>query len=102
VCLFGPRRRFDSEGVNTLVIQTDQRRLTIAPEIYGHFADHLGRCIYDGIWVGEARIPRISVDFARMTATAAIDRLVHHSVIQELNVPSYRAEKPQNGRAAYI
>jgi alpha-L-arabinofuranosidase len=21
--------------------------------IYGHFAEHLGRCIYDGIWVGE-------------------------------------------------
>jgi DNA replication protein DnaC len=27
-----------------------------------------------------------------MTAAAAIDRLVHHSVIVELNVPSYRAE----------
>ena len=30
----------------------------IRPEIYGHFAEHLGRCIYEGIWVGpEARIP---------------------------------------------
>ena len=27
-----------------------------------------------------------------MTATAAIDRVVHHSVILELTVPSYRAE----------
>jgi alpha-N-arabinofuranosidase len=26
---------------------------TINPNIYGHFAEHLGRCIYDGIWVGE-------------------------------------------------
>ncbi|WP_394337260.1 alpha-N-arabinofuranosidase [Halegenticoccus soli] len=25
----------------------------IAPEIYGHFAEHLGRCIYGGIWAGE-------------------------------------------------
>ena len=25
----------------------------IHPNIYGHFAEHLGRCIYDGIWVGE-------------------------------------------------
>jgi alpha-N-arabinofuranosidase len=25
----------------------------INPNIYGHFAEHLGRCIYDGIWVGE-------------------------------------------------
>jgi alpha-N-arabinofuranosidase len=25
----------------------------IDPNIYGHFAEHLGRCIYEGIWVGE-------------------------------------------------
>ncbi len=25
----------------------------INPNIYGHFAEHLGRCIYEGIWVGE-------------------------------------------------
>ncbi len=25
----------------------------ISRNIYGHFAEHLGRCIYDGIWVGE-------------------------------------------------
>ena len=28
-----------------------------------------------------------------MTTAAAIDRLVHHSVIRELNVPSYRLEE---------
>ncbi|GAH73940.1 unnamed protein product [marine sediment metagenome] len=28
-----------------------------------------------------------------MTTAAAIDRLVHHSVILELNVSSYRAEQ---------
>lgn len=50
----------DAEGVNRLVIQTDKGQLTIAPEIYGHFAEHLGRCIYDGIWVGEnSDIPNI-------------------------------------------
>ena len=27
-----------------------------------------------------------------MTAAAAIDRLVHHSIIIELNIPSYRLE----------
>ncbi len=26
---------------------------TIAPEIYGHFTEHLGGVIYDGVWVGE-------------------------------------------------
>ncbi len=25
----------------------------INPNIYGHFAEHLGACIYEGIWVGE-------------------------------------------------
>ena len=33
---------------------------TINPNIYGHFAEHLGRCIYDGIWVGpDSAIPNI-------------------------------------------
>ena len=31
---------------------------TIAPEIYGHFTEHLGSVIYDGIYVGEgSKIP---------------------------------------------
>jgi DNA replication protein DnaC len=33
-----------------------------------------------------------------MTTAAAIDRLVHHSVILELNVPSYRAEQAKKSR----
>lgn len=33
-----------------------------------------------------------------MTTAAAIDRLVHHSVIIELNVPSYRLETAKNTR----
>lgn len=33
---------------------------SINPEIYGHFSEHLGRCIYDGIYVGEkSSIPNI-------------------------------------------
>ena len=35
-----------------------------------------------------------------MTTAAAIDRLVHHSVIVELNVPSYRAEAAKRAKAA--
>ncbi|MDE7289463.1 MAG: alpha-N-arabinofuranosidase, partial [Oscillospiraceae bacterium] len=32
----------------------------INPEIYGHFAEHLGRCVYNGIYVGEnSFIPNI-------------------------------------------
>ena len=33
---------------------------TINPNIYGHFAEHLGRCVYDGFWVDEdSPIPNI-------------------------------------------
>ncbi len=38
---------------NTAVIQTDITRGTINKNIYGHFAEHLGRGIYEGIWVGK-------------------------------------------------
>lgn len=36
-----------------VIINTDQVMGTISRHIYGHFAEHLGRCIYEGIWVGE-------------------------------------------------
>ena len=35
-----------------------------------------------------------------MTTAAAIDRLVHHCVILELNVPSYRAEQARKAKQA--
>lgn len=32
----------------------------VNPNVYGHFAEHLGRCIYEGIWVGEdSPIPNV-------------------------------------------
>jgi len=33
-----------------------------------------------------------------MTTAAAIDRLVHHCVILEMNIPSYRMEEAKKGR----
>ena len=33
----------------------------ISPEIYGHFIEHLGRCIYEGLYVGEnSEIPNVN------------------------------------------
>lgn len=37
----------------TITINTDKGEHIINKNIYGHFAEHLGRCIYDGIYVGE-------------------------------------------------
>lgn len=36
---------------NSLVIHADQGKFTINKNIYGQFSEHLGRCIYEGIWV---------------------------------------------------
>jgi len=38
---------------NELVIHADQGEHEISRYMYGHFIEHMGRCIYDGIWVGE-------------------------------------------------
>lgn len=41
-----------------LIIDTVSVRARINRHIYGHFAEHLGRCIYGGFWVGEdSKIP---------------------------------------------
>ncbi|WP_251549024.1 alpha-N-arabinofuranosidase [Neobacillus muris] len=39
--------------MNNVIINTDIQLGKINKNIYGHFAEHLGRCIYGGIWVGE-------------------------------------------------
>jgi alpha-L-arabinofuranosidase len=36
-----------------LIIRADQPKSKINRNIYGHFAEHLGRLVYEGIWVGE-------------------------------------------------
>jgi alpha-N-arabinofuranosidase len=37
--------------IDTKIGASEQNK--ISKHIYGHFAEHLGRCIYEGIWVGE-------------------------------------------------
>jgi alpha-N-arabinofuranosidase len=37
----------------TATLHGDQPGPKISRHIYGHFAEHLGGCIYDGLWVGE-------------------------------------------------
>ncbi len=42
-------------------VQTDVEIGVIRPELHGHFAEHLGSCIYGGLWVGQdSRIPNIN------------------------------------------
>lgn len=36
-----------------MIINPNDRKSHINKEIYGNFSEHLGRCVYDGIWVGK-------------------------------------------------
>lgn len=43
------------------VISTKNKKSHINPEIQGHFSEHLGRCIYEGLYVGEdSDIPNVN------------------------------------------
>lgn len=44
---------FALSQANTLIVNVDQGTHTISKHIYGQFSEHLGRGIYEGIWVGE-------------------------------------------------
>ena len=66
--------------VKVAVHETAADQPVIPKEIYGQFAEHLGRCIYDGIWVGkDSPIP--NVDGYRKDLVEAI---------RELKVPVLR------------
>ncbi len=44
-----------------LFINEKHKKGHINPEIYGHFSEHLGRCIYEGLYVGEdSEIPNVN------------------------------------------
>lgn len=65
---------------NTLTLHTAGSQHKINRHIYGHFAEHLGRCIYDGLWVGEdSSIPNI-----RGMRKDIVDAL------KQINIPNLR------------
>ncbi len=43
------------------VVNADVEIGTIRPELHGHFAEHLGSCVYGGLWVGRgSKIPNVN------------------------------------------
>ena len=66
--------------VKVSVHENAQDQPVIPKEIYGQFAEHLGRCIYDGIWVGKDS-PVPNIDGYRKDLVEAI---------RELKVPLLR------------
>ena len=66
--------------MQNIIVNTEVKKGTISRHIYGHFAEHLGRGIYGGIWVGEdSCIPNI-----RGYRTDVIEAL------KQLNIPNLR------------
>lgn len=58
VFLFITFMGYSQNNTTTVKINLDETAPIISKHIYGHFAEHLGRCIYDGIYVGEdSKIP---------------------------------------------
>jgi alpha-N-arabinofuranosidase len=56
--VFGKRAALSQQAGSHIEILVDEPIGTIAPEIYGHFTEHLGTVVYDGIFVGEdSKIP---------------------------------------------
>ena len=52
--------RLSSAASARIEILPDETIGTISPAIYGHFTEHLGGCIYDGLWVGEgSKVPNV-------------------------------------------
>ena len=63
-----------SATASRLVIRADRGQDTISRNIYGQFSEHLGHCIYEGIWVGE-QSPIPNTRGIRNDVVAALKRI---------------------------
>ncbi len=64
-----------SQAQNNISIQASAAKDTINKNIYGHFAEHLGRCIYDGLYVGEGNQKIRNKDGIRLDIVDALKKL---------------------------
>jgi alpha-N-arabinofuranosidase len=59
----------------SITLKADSAKQTINKNIYGHFAEHLGRCIYDGFYVGESNKIIPNTDGVRNDIIAALRKM---------------------------
>lgn len=64
-----------SHAQTVMVLQADSAKQIINKDIYGHFAEHLGRCIYDGFYVGENNKTIPNTNGVRNDIVAALKKL---------------------------
>lgn len=63
-----------AKAQNTVVLQAGKGKDIINKNIYGHFAEHLGHCIYGGLYVGDnKKIP--NKDGVRLDVIEALKKL---------------------------
>lgn len=60
---------------NIVTIQTQHPSVVIDKHIYGHFAEHLGHCIYGGFYVGENNSMIPNIDGVRKDVIEALKNL---------------------------
>ncbi|MCH5686292.1 hypothetical protein LWM68_19735 [Niabella sp. W65] len=60
---------------NKIVIQSDSGKFVINKNIYGHFSEHLGRSIYEGIYVGSKNRTIPNTDGIRNDVVDALRKL---------------------------
>jgi len=60
---------------NQLVVHADLGKTTISKHIYGHFSEHLGRCIYGGFYVGEGNTKITNTNGVRNDVIDALKKL---------------------------
>jgi alpha-N-arabinofuranosidase len=60
---------------NRVVVNADQGKVKIDKHIYGHFAEHLGACIYDGFYVGDTNKIIPNTNGVRNDIIAALKKL---------------------------
>ncbi|MCD9185316.1 MAG: twin-arginine translocation signal domain-containing protein [Pyrinomonadaceae bacterium] len=51
--VIAPKAAFSQAAESKIEILINEPIGTINPDIYGHFVEHLGGVVYDGLWVGE-------------------------------------------------
>lgn len=74
-CLFGLFVSTFCFAQNTVVLKADSGRQIISKHIYGHFAEHLGRGIYGGFYVGENNTKIPNTNGVRNDIIAALRKL---------------------------
>lgn len=60
---------------NKVIIDASRAKDTINKNIYGHFAEHLGHCIYGGFYVGEGNKKIPNKDGVRLDVVEALKKL---------------------------